>query len=98
AQGVGAGTERAIDLACRLDVGLEVLAAYTCLRADARRNDVHDVAAMRDDRVDANRVLVPEGLAQVLDRAQRERGRVEGVDALLGGRAGVRSLTDEADV
>ena len=70
-----AGAQRAIDLAVGVRDGLEGLAAHERLQAHVGGDDVHLGAAVGDDRMDADGVLVAEGLADGVDGASARSGR-----------------------
>ena len=60
-------------------------------------HDIHEVAAARDDRVDAHAVIVREGLAIGVDRHQADHRGVERVDAQVRRDAGVGGVAGVAD-
>ena len=73
-------------------------AAHEGLHRDLGRDDADRIAALGDDRVDADRVLFPKGLALSSDRVHRDHRRVERVDAALRRPAGMRRPAEKADL
>ena len=96
AEGQGTGPERPVDLLVGVAYALERATADVRLDPRFTGDHVHLRAAVRQDRVDADRVVVAEGLAQRIDPRERDLGRVERVDAHMGRAAGVRRAPDEA--
>ena len=97
---VTAGAESTVDLFRGAHNGVGIAAAHIALEPDVRRDDVDDVSAFGDDRVDPDMILIPEGLALGVDRHQPQHRRVERVDAVIGRGAGVGRLAlvvDELD-
>ena len=94
----GRAPEGVVHLAVGIEDTLQGLAANERLDGDLRRHHAHRVAAPGDDRVDADGVLVVEGLPLIGDGGHGQGGRVEGVDALLGASARMGGLADEADL
>ena len=62
------------------------------------RDDADRIAALGDDRVDADRVVVVEGFALAVDGVERELRRGQGVDAELRRAAGVAGAAEKADL
>ena len=92
-----AGFQRPVDAALcdvdRFDSG----AADEELEPDIRGDRTHDVPASRHDRMDANVVLIAEGLADRVDARERDVGRIERIDPLVGCATGVARASDVAD-
>ena len=55
-------------------------------------NDVYQVAAAGDDGMEADVIFFAEGFAQGVDAHEAQHGRVQGVDAVVRSRRGVRRL------
>ena len=70
-----AGPQRAIDLPAGVLDRLGGLAAHHRLQAHIVGDDVDQVAAAGEDRMDADGVLVAERLALGVDRGQRDLAR-----------------------
>src|SRR5213593_660844 len=96
AEGQRARFERAVDLRVGIADAFKGPAAHVRLEPRLARDDVHLGAAVGQDGVNADRVLVAEGFPQRVDRGERELRRVERVDAHVGRAAGVRRAPDEA--
>src|SRR5881296_52485 len=96
AEGQRAGSERAVDLRVGVADALERAASHVRLDARLARDDVHRRAAVGQDRVDADGVVVLEGLADRIDPGERDVGRVERVDAHVRRAACVRRAPNEA--
>src|SRR5436309_1688005 len=81
AEGQGTGPERAIDLAVGVEDGVHRPPAHVRLEPHLARDHVHLRAAVGDDRMDADRVLVAERLADRVDGHQDDLRRVARVHA-----------------
>ena len=84
AYGVAAGFQRAVDLLRGVQDRLDGGAAHVGFDAHVRRHDVDGIAALGDDGMDADMVLVAERFALRVDGDETDLGRVERVDAVVG--------------
>ena len=93
-----AGPEAAVDLQVGVDDRLQGAAAHKGFHRHLGRHNADRVAALGDDRVDADRVLVVKGLALAVDRVERDHRGGERVDAELRRAAGVAGAPEKTDL
>ena len=80
AEGHRTGHQAAVDLGGRCHDGFGAGPAHIGLEAHVGRHHVHQLAALGDDGVDADMIVVLERLAVGVDSLEAQRGRLEGVD------------------
>ncbi len=93
----GSGAEGAVHLLVRLLNGFHRLAPDVALHPDVGWDVVHNLAALRDDGMDPDGVLLPEGLPLGVDAHEAEHRGVQRVYPLVGRPAGVGLQPDVAD-
>ena len=85
----------AVDLAAGVEDALRRLAAHVHLQTRLARDDVHLRAAMGEDRMHADGVVVAKRLPHGVDGGEGELGGVERVDPPMRGAAGMGGAADE---
>ena len=97
AEGERPRAERAVDLGIGVDDGVEGAPADIGLEPRLAGDHVHLRAAVGQNRMNADRVLVPEGLAERIDRHEPDLRGVERIDAHVRRAAGMGRPPDVAD-
>ena len=95
-EGERAGAQRTVHAAVGVEDGVHRLAAHVGLDPHLARDHVHLAAAVRDDGMHADGVVVLEGLAHGVDGHEPDVRRIERVDAEVGRAARMGGAADVA--
>ena len=94
----GTGLEAAVNQLRVLHHRLGRRRAYPPLQANVGGYGINRLAALGHYAVDSNRILAPENLPVAVNGLERKGGRVQGIDAQMGGAAGVGASAQKLHV